>query len=100
MNKQTKMNSSQLLESIERDPSTSHWLLEQVRHYIDICRRPYGASIHKRDLYDLMLDVDRLKQVLDLKWDETTRELRAEQLRAEQAKMVDDFLAGKCEHPI
>jgi hypothetical protein len=79
----TKINSSQLIESIERDPSSSFWLLDQVR------------LMDRRDLYDLMWDVDTLKQLLDLKWDETTRKLRAE-----QAKMVNDFLAGKCEHPI
>lgn len=67
-------SASQLIESIERDPSTSYWLLEQVRR------------IDKRDIYDLMRDVDMLKQLLDLKWDETTRELRAE-----QAKMVNGF---------
>ena len=79
----TKINSSQLIESIERDPSSSFWLLDQVR------------LMDRRDLYDLMWDVDTLKQLLDLKWDETTRKLRAE-----QAKMVNDFLTGKCEHPI
>lgn len=83
MNKQTKMNSSQLIESIERDPSTSYWLLDQVR------------LMDRRDIYDLMRDVALLGEVLDLKWDETTRELRAE-----QAKMVNGFLTGKCEHPI
>ena len=79
----TKINSSQLIESIERDPSSSFWLLDQVR------------LMDRRDLYDLMWDVGTLKQLLDLKWDETTRKLRAE-----QAKMVNDFLTGKCEHPI
>lgn len=84
MNKQT--SSHQLIESIERDPSTSFWLLDQVRRIDD------------RDICDLMRDVDMLKQVLDLKWDMTKNFNR--ELRAEQAKMVDDFLAGKCEHPI
>jgi hypothetical protein len=97
MNKQTSSN--QLIESIERDPSTSFWLLDQVRR------------IDERDICDLMRDVDMLKQVLDLKWGEALRSvdgnddtfwhtLWAGELRAEQAKMVDDFLAGKCEHPI
>ena len=72
------MNSSQLIESIERDPSSSYWLLEQVRR------------IDKRDIYDLMRDVALLGEVLDLKWDET-KNFNRESRRAEQAKMVNGF---------
>lgn len=52
------MNSSNLIEAIERDGYSSHWLIEQVR------------QISKRDIIDQIRDVETLKEVLELQWDE------------------------------
>jgi hypothetical protein len=52
------MNSSELIEAIENDRSSSSWLLEQVR------------QISKRDIIDQIRDVETLKEVLELQWDE------------------------------
>jgi hypothetical protein len=52
------MNSSELIEAIEKDGFSSHWLIEQVR------------QISKRDIIDQIRDVETLKEVLELQWDE------------------------------
>ena len=52
------MKSSELIEAIENDKSASYWLLEQVR------------QISKRDIIDQIRDVETLKEVLELQWDE------------------------------
>jgi hypothetical protein len=52
------MNSSELIEAIEKDGYSSHWLIEQVR------------QISKRDIIDQIRDVETLKEVLELQWDE------------------------------
>jgi hypothetical protein len=52
------MNSSELIEAIERDKSASYWLIEQVR------------QLGKRDIIDQIRDVETLKEVLELQWDE------------------------------
>lgn len=53
-----------MIASIERDPSSSVWLLDQVRH------------IDKRDVYDLMRDVAILGEVIDLKEEDVLNEER------------------------
>jgi len=52
------MNSFELIEAIEKDGYSSHWLIEQVR------------QISKRDIIDQIRDVETLKEVLELQWDE------------------------------
>jgi hypothetical protein len=52
------MNSSELIEAIEQDMSASRWLIEQVR------------QLGKRDIIDQIRDVETLKEVLELQWDE------------------------------
>jgi len=52
------MNSSELIEAIERDKSASYWLIDQVR------------QLGKRDIIDQIRDVETLKEVLELQWDE------------------------------
>lgn len=52
------MKSSELIEAIEKDGYSSYWLIEQVR------------QISKRDIIDQIRDVETLKEVLELQWDE------------------------------
>jgi len=62
------MNSSELIEAIENDRSSSYWLLEQVR------------QISKRDIIDQLRDVETLKEVLELQWDEAIARISNEML--------------------
>jgi hypothetical protein len=62
------MNSSELIEAIENDRSSSYWLLEQVR------------QISKRDIIDQIRDVETLKEVLELQWDEAIARISNEML--------------------
>jgi hypothetical protein len=62
------MNSSELIEAIEKDRSSSHWLIEQVR------------QISKRDIIDQIRDVETLKEVLELQWDEDIERISNEML--------------------
>jgi hypothetical protein len=62
------MNSSELIEAIENDRSSSYWLLEQVR------------QISKRDIIDQIRDVETLKEVLELQWDEAIEKISNEML--------------------
>ena len=85
------MNSSELIQAIENDKAASYWLIDQIR------------SIGKRDIYDLMRDVETLNNVLQLQWHEMTKERMAQERKfwkRDQEQMMADFLAGKCEHPI
>lgn len=52
------MKSFELIEAIEQDRSASYWLTQQVR------------EIGKRDIIDQLRDVETLKEVLELQWDE------------------------------
>ena len=52
------MKSFELIEAIEQDRSASYWLIQQVR------------EIGKRDIIDQLRDVETLKEVLELQWDE------------------------------
>jgi hypothetical protein len=63
------MNSSELIEAIENDRSSSSWLLEQVR------------QISKRDIIDQIRDVETLKKVLELEWDELEFSLAKHQIK-------------------
>jgi hypothetical protein len=62
------MNSSELIEAIENDRSSSYWLLEQVR------------QISKRDIIDQIRDVETLREVLELQWDEAISRISNEML--------------------
>jgi hypothetical protein len=62
------MNSSELIEAIENDRSSSSWLIEQVR------------QISKRDIIDQIRDVETLKEVLELQWDEAIARISNEML--------------------
>lgn len=83
------MNSSELIQAIENDKAASYWLIDQIR------------LIGKRDIFDFMRDVETLNDVLQLQWNEMTKErMKKERMAQEQMRRVEDFLAGKCEHPI
>lgn len=85
------MNSSELIQAIENDKAASYWLIDQIR------------LIGKRDIFDFMRDVETLNDVLQLQWNEMTKERMAQERKLwkrDQEQMVEDFLAGKCEHPI
>jgi len=56
------MNSSELIQVIENDKSSSYWLIDQIR------------LIGKRDILDFMRDVENLNDVLQLQWIEMTEE--------------------------
>jgi len=56
------MNSSELIQAIENDKSSSYWLIDQIR------------LIGKRDVLDFMRDVENLNDVLQLQWIEMTKE--------------------------
>ena len=77
------MNSSELIQLIENDKSSSYWLIDQIR------------LIDKRDIFDFMRDVENLNDVLQLKWHEMTKERMAQE-RIAQEQMVVDYLAGEC----
>lgn len=62
------MNSSELIEAIENDRSSSYWLIEQIR------------QISKRDIIDQIRDVETLKEVLELQWDEAITRISNEML--------------------
>jgi hypothetical protein len=81
------MNSSELIQAIENDKSSSYWLIDQIR------------LIGKRDIFDFMRDVENLNDVLQLQWSEMTKERMAQE-RIDKEQMVVDYLAGECEHPI
>ena len=75
------MNSSELIEAIENDRSSSHWLIEQVR------------QIGKRDIIDQIRDVETIKEVLELQWDEMTTKY-ADQLSDEMLAEYETRISG------